>query len=151
MSKSIPILIAAACGLLGFAAMAVLGPSDFNYANEPESRQQKKLENIAKGFEIGFKTTSRGMAEINRIRADAETDTISVDIRFIRADVEHAPANAIAEFRREVYKNNCAFLDNKSLLDEGVTLRIRMTKPSGSALTNFTINKDGCRPYLDAA
>ena len=151
MSKTLPIIVAVICGFIGFATMAVLGPSKFDYADDPEERQQQRLDNIAKGFEIGFKATSGGQAVIERIRADAGTDSIAVDIRFIQKEIEFAPPGVVADFRKYVYKHNCVFLDRKSVLDEGVTLKIRTMKPSGALLTNFSINKENCAPYLNSA
>jgi hypothetical protein len=150
MSKIGPVIVASISGVIGFAAMATLGPSRFDYADAPEERQQKTLDNIAKGFEGGFNATSGGHAVIKRISANAQTDTISVDIQFKKQEVKYAGASAINEFRDFVYKHNCSFLNRKSVLQEGVTLKIRMTKPSGSALTNFTISEANCQPYLKA-
>jgi len=145
------IIVASVCGLLGFAATAILVPSRFDYADAPEDRQQQRLDNIARGFEAGFNATSGDLSVIKRIRASAETDSISIDIQFTKKEIEYAGTGAIQEFRNYVYKYNCAILDKKSVLQEGVTLKIRMTKPSGSVLTNFTINEAACEPYLRAS
>ena len=102
-------------------------------------------------FEVGFKATSGGQAVIERIRADAGTDSIAVDIRFIQKEIEFAPPGVVADFRKYVYKHNCVFLNRKSVLDEGVTLKIRTMKPSGALLTNFSINRENCAPYLKSA
>jgi len=151
MAKVIPIIVASFSAFFGFAAMAVLGPSRFDYADATEERQQRTLDNIAKGFESGFDATSGGQAVIKRIRTNAETDTISIDIQFTKKEVEYAGTAAITEFREFVYKHNCGFLSRKSVLQEGVTLNIRMTRPSGAALTNFSISESNCKPYLKAA
>ena len=145
------IVVALFCGALGFIGVAALAPSNFDYANASEDARERYLTNIANGFERGFNATSAGQAEIKQINVNPQADAISIDVRFVRKEIEYAPAKAVEEFRRFVYENNCAFLDKKTVLEKGVTLKIRMTKPSGAPLTNFTLNSTGCAPYLKAA
>ncbi len=151
LEKTGAIIVAVICAALGFIAMAVLTPSKFDYAAASEERKQQYLENIARGFERGFAATAGNMSEIKQIRANAQADAIFVDIRFIKAEVEYAPASAVDEYRQYVYKYNCAFLQRTAVLKKGVTLKIRTTRPSGALLTNFTLNAEGCAPYLNPA
>lgn len=145
------VLVATACGAIGFAATAVLAPTSFNYADASEERQQQLLDGIAKGFESGFKATAGDNAVIKRITASAATDVISVDVQFTKKEVENAPPKAIEAFRDQVYTQQCRYLDHKQILDSGVSLKMRTMRPSGSTLTTFNISKAGCAPFLDAA
>lgn len=145
------VIVAAASGVLGFAAMTVLGPAKLQYADSSEERQQQRLENIANGFRAGYAVTSGGHSEITRITADAERDLVAVDIRFTNKLVEHAGYNEVSAFREGVLKHACAFLDKKGVISEGVTMKLRMTKPSGARLTDISLSEEGCAPYLKRA
>jgi len=144
-------IVATACGAIGFAAMTILAPASYSYAEESEERQQQSLENIAKGFEVGFKATAGSNAVIKRISPNAAADVILIDVQFTRKEIENAPTHAIDDFRRQIYVQQCALLDRKSVLASGVKLKIRTLRPSGSLLTSFDISAKGCAPYLKSA
>jgi len=147
MNKAAPAIIAPIIGGLMFAAMGATQGVGFDYKSAPEERQQKYLEGIAKGFEKGFNATAGGAAVIERISANADHDMISVEVRFTKKEVEKATADQIEDFRQFTYKRNCGYFADNALFDKGVTLKMRMKRPSGGVLTNFTINEEGCEPY----
>ena len=151
MNKAAPAVIAPIVGALMFAAMGTTEDARFDYAAASEIRQQKYLDRIAKGFERGFTSTAGGGAVIERIGASAEWDAISVDVRLTKKEVETATADQIEDFRSFAYKRNCAYFPEKALFDQGVTLKMRIKRPSGAALTTFTVNGDGCEPYRKAS
>lgn len=153
-----PASIAAAilASILSAAALAALKSGDlnlgfnfnFDYANASEERQQKFLDGVAKGFQSGFRRSAKGLAEIERIKADAVYDTISVDIRFRDKNTERANGYQVEAFRKSVFTENCALFDSKKLLDAGVKMKIRMKRPSGGVLTNLAFDSAACKPYL---
>ena len=148
MNKAAPLIIAPIVGGVILLSMAALTRAEFDYASATEERQQKYLDNIAKGFAAGFNATSGGAATIKRISANASADAISVDIQFTKKEVEYATARAVDDFRQFVYKHECAWLEQNAVLEKGVAVKIRMTKPSGSILTNFNINEDTCAAHI---
>lgn len=148
MNKAAPLIIAPIVGGVILLSMAALTRAEFDYATATEERQQKYLDNIARGFSAGFNATSGGSATIKRISANASADVISVDIQFTKKEVETATASAVENFRQFVYKNECAWLEKNDVLEKGVSIKIRMTKPSGSVLTNFNINDEACSAYI---
>lgn len=150
MNKAAPAIIAPIIGGLMFAAMGTTQGVGFDYKSAPEERQQKYLENVVKGFERGFEATAGDIAVIERISANAQWDSISVDVRFTQKTVESATADQIENFRNFNYKQTCGYFAEKSLFDQGVTLKMRVKRPSGAALTNFTVNEESCAPYRKA-
>lgn len=150
MSKAAPAVIAPIVGALMFAAMGTTEDASFDYAAASEIRQQKYLERIAGDFEQGFAAAAGG-AVIERISASAEWDAISVDVRLTKMEVETATAEQIENFRDFAYKRNCAYFAEKALFDQGVTLKMRIKRPSGAALTTFAVNGESCDPYRKAS
>ena len=151
MNKAAPAIIAPIIGGLMFAAMGTTQGVGFNYETASEERQQKYLDGVAKGFEKGFSATVGRAAVIERISANAEWDTISVDVRFTKKDVEKATADQIEDFRKFIYRRNCSYFAERALFNQGITLKMRMKRPSGAVLTNFTVNEEGCAPYRKTA
>ncbi len=151
MNKAAPAIIAPIVGGLMFAAMGTTQDARFDYKAASQERQQKYLEGVVKGFEKSFSATAGGAAIIERASANAQWDTISIDVRFTKKEVETATAEQIEDFRRFIYQQNCSYFAEKSLFDQGVTLRMRMKRPSGAVLTNFTVSDEGCEPYRKAS
>ena len=149
MAKATPFIIAPIIGGMVFAGAATLtSGGSLDYSSSTEERQQKYLEDIARGFEAGFKATAGRNAEIKRISANPDADAISVDIQFLRKDVERATPKAIESFRKEIYTKQCGFLAKRGVLEQGISIRMRMTKPSGAPLTNFNVSASTCERYL---
>lgn len=151
MNKAAPAIIAPIIGGLMFAAMGTTQGVLFDYRAAPEERQQKYLDGIAKGFEKGFNATAGGAAIIERIGADAQSDMISVEVRFTKTEVENATADQIEDFRQFTYQQDCSYFADNALFEKGITLKMRMKRPSGAVLTNFTVTEDGCRPFGEAS
>lgn len=150
MNKAAPAVIAPIVGALMFAAMGTTEDARFDYAAASEVRQQKYLERIVGDFERGFAATAGGVV-IERISASAEWDAISVDVRLTKKEVETATAEQIEDFRDFAYERNCAYFAEKAVFDQGVTLKMRIKRPSGAALTTFTVNGESCEPYRKAS
>ncbi|MEK7264695.1 MAG: hypothetical protein AAB227_01225 [Pseudomonadota bacterium] len=150
MNKAAPAILAPIIGGLMFAAMGTTQGVGFDYKSASEERQQHYLDGLAKGFERGFAASSGKAAVIERVSANAQWDTISVDVRFTQQTVESATADQIEDFRRFYYKQNCSFFAEKSLFEQEITLKMRVKRPSGSILTNFTVNEQNCAPYRKA-
>ncbi len=129
-------LAAAACG------------APANYSTADEDSQQQYLDRFAKGFEQGFKMTARGQAEIENISTNAQYDSVSVDIRFLPSNVERATTQELVAFRKIIFEKNCNFGPQRALFEQGVTLKVRMKKPSGSALASYDLNKSSCASHF---
>lgn len=151
MNKAAPAIIAPIIGGLMFAAMGTTQGIGFDYKSASEERQQKYLDGIASGFERGFNATAGGAAIIERIDASADRDTISVEVRFTKKEVEKATADQIEDFRQFTYNRNCGYFAENALFEKGITLKMRMKRPSGAVLTNFTVNEDSCELYRKAS
>lgn len=147
VNRAAAFIIAPLVGILMVAATATTQGVGFDYAAASESRQQKYLDGVVKGFGRGFAATAGGAAFIERISADAGRDLISVDVRFRKKEVEHATADQIEDFRAYIYKGNCGYLAENAFLEQGVTLKMRIKRPSGAILTSFAVNKEACAPY----
>lgn len=147
MNRAAPFIIAPLIGLLMLAATAMTQDVGFDYATASERRQQKYLDGVVKGFERGFIATAGGAAFIERIGADAGRDMISVDVRFRKKEVETATADQIGDFRAYIYKENCRYFAENAFLEQGVTLKMRIRRPSGAILTSFAVNAEACAPY----
>jgi hypothetical protein len=144
VNRAAPFIIAPLIGVLMFAAMATTQGVRFDYRAAPESRQHKYPDGAVTGFERGFAAPAGGAAFIERIGADAGRDMILVDVRFRKKEVETATADQIEDFRAYIYKENCRYLAENAFLEQGVTLKMRIRRPSGAILTSFSVNEEAC-------
>lgn len=149
MNKAAPAIIAPIVGALIIAAMGTT--RSFDYAAASEDRQRKYLEKIARSFERNFSAAVGDNAIVERISADAHRDAISVEARFAKKEIETATAGQVEDFRSFAYGRSCAWFAERALLDQGVTLKMRIKRPSGAALTAFTVDRESCEPYRDAS
>lgn len=147
MGKMIVGMVAA---VVGFMTVAGIGAATnkFDYKTATEERQQKYLDNIVSGFEAGFKLTAGRTAAIERAKANADWDTISIDIKFNTANVNNVSSGQIEAFRKEMYSKNCKWLAKNRVFEHGVAMKIRMKRPNGAALTSFTFDGENCAAWL---
>jgi hypothetical protein len=150
MTKAAPALIAPIVGALMLAAMAATQSVKIDYRSASEAQQQKYLNAVARSFERDFRAAAGDGAFVERIDADAAWDAILVDARLTRDEVERATGEQIEDFRDFVYERTCGRFAEQALFETGVTLKIRMLKPSGALLATFNINENGCEPYRAA-
>ena len=151
MNKAAPAIIGPIIGGLMIAAMGTTQGVGFDYKSAPEERQQKFLDGVAKGFETRFGATAGRNAVIERISASARWDAISVEVRLTKESAETATADQIENFRAFLYKQNCGYFAEKSLFEQDISLKMRVKRPSGAALTAFTVNEENCAPRRKAA
>lgn len=151
MTKAAPALIAPIVGALMLAAMAATQSVKIDYRSASEAQQQKFLNAVAKSFERDFRAAAGDGAFVERIDADASWDAILVDARLTRDEVERATDEQIENFRKFVFSRNCGYFAEQALFGTGVTLKIRVLKPSGALLAIFTISESLCEPYRTAA
>jgi hypothetical protein len=128
-------------------AAAACGAATVDYAEQSEEIQQQRLDRFASGFKAGFNATSRGQAEIERMTANAAWDSVTADIRFKPANVEQASLEDLAAFRKYLFDKSCNFAPQRSLFEQGVSLKLRLKKPSGSTLANYELNQKNCTPH----
>ncbi len=151
MNKAAPVIVAPIVGILMFVAMAATQSVGFEYRTASSERQQRYLSAIAKGFERGFMATAGDNAVIERMSANANWDSISIEARLTQNEVERATEEQIADFRDFTFRQSCAYFAEKALFETGIVLKIRVKKPSGDTLTTFAINDEGCAPYRSVA
>lgn len=149
MNKAAPAIIAPIVGALIIAAMGTT--RSFDYAAASEDLQQRYLVKIARGFERNFSAAVGDNAIVERISADARRDAISVEARFAKTEIETATADQVEDFRSFAHRRSCAWFAERALFDQGVTLKMRIKRPSGAVLTAFTVDREGCEPYRDAS
>ncbi len=124
------------------------GGGKFDYATATEERQQKYLEGVANGFSAGFKLTAGKRAELSRVEADASIDMISITIQYKDEKIENVTGQQIGQLKKMMQKTACKMADKKKMLESGVTMRMRLKRPSGSQMTGFDINAADCAPFL---
>ncbi len=148
MGKAIPFIIAAIVAVFSFISAASISGGGRDYANSSEEQQQQYLENVAKGFKTGFLIGAGRTAEITQTFVDAEVDLISFTVTFIDKRVENTPMGHIQKQQRLIANNACAMAEKKKLLENGVTMRIRMYRPSGASIGAVQIDEENCAEFL---
>lgn len=139
-----------AVAVLSLTALAACGgPSaSFDYQTASEERQQKYLDGIANGFKTGFRFTAGNRAELSRLEADASIDMVSITIQYKDDRMEKASGEQIGQMKQLLLKYSCKNAQKSKMLEQGVTMRIRMKRPSGSQMTGFDIDEEGCQGYV---
>jgi hypothetical protein len=135
----------AAAIAVALAAAGCAGPA--SYQEMTDENQQAYLEGVARGIEAGFKASAGKIATIKTISGDAARDMISLEIKFTPPQVERAPYDAVMKMRNQVFEQMCNKSPAKGLIDNGVSLRVELKKPSGMTMTNVALSSNACSPY----
>jgi hypothetical protein len=131
--------------IAALAAAGCAGPAA--YQEMTDEKQQVYLEGVARGIESGFRVSAGKIATIKTISADAARDMISLEIKFTPPQVERAPYDAVMKMRNQVFEQMCNKSPSKGLIDNGVSLRVELKKPSGMTMTNVALSSGACAPY----
>lgn len=139
--------------LLGSAAGLILtacgAPTrNFDYQSATEESQQKFLEGVANGFKTGFRITSGNRAELTRVDADASIDMVSITIQYKEDVAEKATGQQIGMMKNQMLSFGCKHAKKNDMLDKGVTIRFRLKRPSGSQMSGFDVDTEGCQAYI---
>lgn len=144
--------IIAAAVVMGFIALATVGSisggAGFDYATADYERKQKFLDGIADGFTTGFKLTAGKRAEVTQVFADASLDLVSVSVQYKDPEVENVSSNMVEKQRQFILKKTCRLAERQKLLENGITFRMRMYKPSGTQMGTIQVDNDACQPYI---
>lgn len=149
MSKALVLIVSIIVGFISFASVASLsGGGKFDYATADEERKQQFLDNVAKGFTHGFKMTAGKSAEITQIFTDSSLDLISISIQYNDQRVETVSATHIEKQRVFMAKQSCRMAKKQKLLEMGVTMRMRLYRPSGAKMGVVQIDSESCAHYI---
>ena len=152
MGKTVTIAIAAFIGIVMMASVASVGGSNgsgkFDYLTADEERQQKYLENVARGFRGGFTIGAGNSAEITQTFTDASIDMISFSILLKGERINDTPFDHIEKQRLLMLKKTCQQAANKKLLEYGITMRMRFFRPGGDKLMAIQVDEGSCAKYI---
>jgi len=134
-------LAIAALTLLGLAALR-FNAAGFDYLTASETRQQVYLDRVASQIRSSF--SSGGAAEVTGLSVEAPRDAIVVSLRYTDPATEEPPAQQIQFLKKYMYTENCGRRAVRAVIERGVKLEIRFTRPSGRPLAEVTLDRRAC-------
>ena len=144
-------IIGIVSAVIAFSTMASLsggGNRIANYDTLDDASQQEVLDQIASGFKAGFNLTAGKRAEITQIYTDTSYDLVSISVQYNDKRIETAPADAIERTRQMLTKQTCKLANKQKMLERGITMRIRMHRPSGARMGTVQVDPENCARYI---
>jgi hypothetical protein len=138
---------AAAFAILGLGALTMSTRGDFDYRAMEEGAQQKILDEMATGLRYGLVRATNGAVIVHSVTADAATDRLDLAARFVDPLYEETDERRIAEVTTGLYQSNCNQFATRKVIDGGVSVRFRVTRPSGADMIDVEFNSATCAPY----
>lgn len=137
-------------GMIGVGALGLKSAVDLDYRGQSEQDQQRFLDGVAKGFSDGFAVSAGDQAKITYLTASAANDTIAADIKFANPAIEQINGVATENLRKQLFSQYCNYLAGEKLNDSGVTLKLRLMRPSGAPITTVLFNEATCAAHKSA-
>ena len=137
--------------VVGIGALSLKSAMDLDYQSLNEEAQQHFLDGVARGIKDGVVATAGGQADIPYITADAASDLIAFDFRFADPRAEAIDHRTTETMKRELFVQYCNYFAGDKLNDSGVTVKMRLLRPSGGAIASLSFNEETCAPHRKTA
>lgn len=149
MGKVVGAILAGIALLIFFASIATVnGDANLNYASMDEAQQQEYLDKIVKGFAFAKWLNIGGPLKLSQTFADASLDVVSISYKITDPRIERVNASQIQKVRLQLTKSVCTLRPMQMVIEQGVTLRIRVVRPSGAPIMTAQLDKGSCRKYV---
>jgi hypothetical protein len=127
--------------LIAAGAIAACSAATADYQSMSPEKQQAHLDSVAKGIKAGFPATAGGVAQITYLTADADADIIALDMKITDSRAENASYAQAEKMKQTMQEQSCVNSAVRDLFKIGVTLKLRILRPSGANLATVSLSE----------
>jgi hypothetical protein len=99
---------------------------------------------------VGYVDKDCDQAKIAYLTASSANDMIAADIKFANPAIEQINGLANENLRKKLFSQYCNYFAGEKLNDSGVTLKLRLMRPSGAPITTVLFNEATCAAHKSA-